>query len=115
MRIQSAVCLRFGLLPNLGKIFVDLWCVLRVFLSVPPVLVADPWDEDLIASLLSGLSIPFSSYPNLSIWSRTVPPITPKSTLQLGESTVLHDRYKLRVYWPIGVSVTSRLCLLFAL
>ncbi|XP_062857826.1 mitotic checkpoint serine/threonine-protein kinase BUB1 isoform X2 [Trichomycterus rosablanca] len=80
-----------------------------------PVLVSDPWDEDLIASLLSGLSTPFSSYPNLSVWSRAVPSVTPKSTLQLDESFrvdfVLGQGAFATVYQATNLSTSRKLIL----
>ncbi|KAL7889109.1 hypothetical protein AOLI_G00040830 [Acnodon oligacanthus] len=55
------------------------------------VLVSDPWDEDLIASLLSSLKTPLSSYPNLSVWTHSLPAITPKMTVQMGEESLQVD------------------------
>ncbi|XP_016370094.1 mitotic checkpoint serine/threonine-protein kinase BUB1, partial [Sinocyclocheilus rhinocerous] len=50
-------------------------------------LLSDPWDEELIVSLLSSLQPPLSSNPNLTAWSCRLPTITPKMTVQIaGES-----------------------------
>ncbi|XP_039522130.1 mitotic checkpoint serine/threonine-protein kinase BUB1 isoform X1 [Pimephales promelas] len=50
-------------------------------------LVRDPWDEELIVSLLSNLQPPLSSLPGLTAWSCRLPTITPKMTVQIaGES-----------------------------
>uniref|UniRef100_A0A672N8D7 BUB1 mitotic checkpoint serine/threonine kinase n=2 Tax=Sinocyclocheilus grahami TaxID=75366 RepID=A0A672N8D7_SINGR len=50
-------------------------------------LLSDPWDEELIMSLLSSLQPPLSSNPNLTAWSCRLPAITPKMTVQIaGES-----------------------------
>ncbi|XP_072537172.1 uncharacterized protein bub1 [Salminus brasiliensis] len=57
----------------------------------PSVLVSDPWDEDLIASQLSSLKTPLSSYPNLSVWSRCLPTITPRMTIQMAEESLRVD------------------------
>ncbi|XP_036438407.1 mitotic checkpoint serine/threonine-protein kinase BUB1 [Colossoma macropomum] len=57
----------------------------------PSVLVSDPWDEDLIASLLSSLKTPLSSYPNLRVWTHSLPAITPKMTVQMAEESLRVD------------------------
>ncbi|KAL1254759.1 hypothetical protein QQF64_016988 [Cirrhinus molitorella] len=50
-------------------------------------LLSDPWDEELLVSLLSNLQTPLSSHPNLTVWSCRLPTITPKMTVQIaGES-----------------------------
>ncbi|XP_053542019.1 mitotic checkpoint serine/threonine-protein kinase BUB1 isoform X2 [Ictalurus punctatus] len=62
--------------------------------SAPPtssVLISDPWDDDLIASLLAGLRTPLTSYPNLSTWSCGIPAITPKLTVQMGDECLRVD------------------------
>uniref|UniRef100_A0A8C1RAK0 BUB1 mitotic checkpoint serine/threonine kinase n=1 Tax=Cyprinus carpio TaxID=7962 RepID=A0A8C1RAK0_CYPCA len=49
--------------------------------------VSDPWDEELLVSLLSSLQPPLSSHHNLTVWSCGLPTITPKMTVQIaGES-----------------------------
>ncbi|XP_050993889.1 mitotic checkpoint serine/threonine-protein kinase BUB1 isoform X2 [Labeo rohita] len=49
--------------------------------------LSDPWDEELLVSLLSSLQPPLSSHPNLTVWSCRLPTITPKMTVQIaGES-----------------------------
>ncbi|MCJ8749848.1 hypothetical protein PDJAM_G00192300 [Pangasius djambal] len=55
------------------------------------VLISDPWDDDVIASLLAGLRTPLTSYPNLSTWSCCIPSITPKLTVQMGDVCVRVD------------------------
>ncbi|XP_066534081.1 mitotic checkpoint serine/threonine-protein kinase BUB1 [Hoplias malabaricus] len=57
----------------------------------PPVLVSDPWDEDLILSLLSSLKTPLSSYQNLSVWNQNLPSLSSRTTVQLGEETLRVD------------------------
>lgn len=57
----------------------------------PSVLVSDPWDEDLIDSLLSSLKTPLTSYPNLSLCTRGLPTLTPKMTVQMGEDSLRVD------------------------
>lgn len=61
----------------------------RMCVCVCVVLISDPWDDDLIASLLAGLRTPLTSYPNLSTWSCGIPAITPKLTVQMGENITL--------------------------
>ncbi|XP_015463993.3 mitotic checkpoint serine/threonine-protein kinase BUB1 isoform X2 [Astyanax mexicanus] len=57
----------------------------------PSVLVSDPWDEDLIDSLLSSLKTPLTSYPNLSLCTRGLPTLTPKMSVQMGEDSLRVD------------------------
>uniref|UniRef100_A0A4W4HJ52 Protein kinase domain-containing protein n=1 Tax=Electrophorus electricus TaxID=8005 RepID=A0A4W4HJ52_ELEEL len=59
--------------------------------AAPTRLVPDPWDEDLIASLLSGLLTPLSSSPSLSVCSLDVPTITPMMTVNMAEDCVRVD------------------------
>ncbi|XP_030627985.1 mitotic checkpoint serine/threonine-protein kinase BUB1-like [Chanos chanos] len=54
-------------------------------------LVPDPWDEDLICSLLSKLQTPLSAYPNFSSWNCNVPNIVPKMTVQMAEESLRVD------------------------
>ncbi|KAA0709004.1 Mitotic checkpoint serine/threonine-protein kinase BUB1 [Triplophysa tibetana] len=54
-------------------------------------LVSDPWDEDLIASLLSNLQPPLSSRPNLTVWTCRLPSITPKMTVQIAGQSLRVD------------------------
>ncbi|XP_053347178.1 mitotic checkpoint serine/threonine-protein kinase BUB1 isoform X2 [Clarias gariepinus] len=56
-----------------------------------PVLVSDPWDEALIVSLLAGLRTPLTSHPSLSTWSCCVPSISPKLTVQMGDTSLRVD------------------------
>ncbi|KAK2846292.1 hypothetical protein Q7C36_011146 [Tachysurus vachellii] len=55
------------------------------------VLISDPWDDDLIVSLLAGLHTPLSSFPNLNSWTCSIPPITPKLSVQLGDERLRVD------------------------
>ncbi|XP_012875174.1 PREDICTED: mitotic checkpoint serine/threonine-protein kinase BUB1-like [Dipodomys ordii] len=50
--------------------------------------VENPWDNDLILKLLSGLSKPVSSYPNTFMHQYKLPTIKPKTEFQLGPSLV---------------------------
>ncbi|XP_056620883.1 mitotic checkpoint serine/threonine-protein kinase BUB1 isoform X2 [Triplophysa dalaica] len=54
-------------------------------------MVSDPWDEDLIASLLSNLQPPLSSRPNLTVWTCRLPSITPKMTVQIAGQSLRVD------------------------
>ncbi|KAL0967302.1 hypothetical protein UPYG_G00250490 [Umbra pygmaea] len=54
-------------------------------------LVSNPWDEDLISSLLSKLSTPISSWPNFITWDCKVPNITPKMTITMGAGSLQVD------------------------
>ncbi|XP_067272708.1 mitotic checkpoint serine/threonine-protein kinase BUB1-like isoform X1 [Pseudorasbora parva] len=79
-------------------------------------LVPDPWDEELIASLLSGLEPPLSAHPNLTIWSCGLPTITPKMTVQIpGESLrvdfVLGRGAFATVYQATNLTTSQKLCL----
>ena len=53
--------------------------------------VENPWDEELIFKLLSGLSKPVSSYPNTYEWTCTLPAVKPKIEFQLGSLLVYID------------------------
>ena len=53
--------------------------------------VENPWDEELIFKLLSGLSKPVSSYPNTYEWPCKLPAIKPKTEFQLGKYHMGHD------------------------
>ncbi|XP_076872776.1 uncharacterized protein bub1 isoform X2 [Brachyhypopomus gauderio] len=84
--------------------------------AAPSRLVPDPWDEDLIASLLSGLPTPLSSYPGLSTWSRSLPTITPKMTMQLAGENLQVDFVLGRgafatVYQATNLSTSQKLIL----
>ncbi|XP_058249157.1 mitotic checkpoint serine/threonine-protein kinase BUB1 isoform X2 [Hemibagrus wyckioides] len=62
--------------------------------SAPPtasVLISDPWDDDLIVSLLAGLRTPLSSYPNLNTWSCRIPSIVPKLAVEMGDDHLRVD------------------------
>ncbi|XP_005400685.1 PREDICTED: mitotic checkpoint serine/threonine-protein kinase BUB1 [Chinchilla lanigera] len=51
-------------------------------------IIENPWDEELILKLLSGLSKPVSSYPNTFEWQCKLPAIKPKTEFQLGSLLV---------------------------
>lgn len=53
--------------------------------------VADPWDDELIASLLSRLHIPLTSYPNCITWQCKVPSLIPKTTIRMGNDSLRVD------------------------
>ncbi|XP_020942705.1 mitotic checkpoint serine/threonine-protein kinase BUB1 isoform X1 [Sus scrofa] len=59
--------------------------------SAPDFTVENPWDEELILKLLSGLSKPVSSYPNIYEWQCKLPAIKPKTEFQLGSLVVYID------------------------
>jgi len=48
-------------------------------------LVSDPWDQDLIARLLSALSPPLAAHPRCVSWPCKLPAICPKTTISMGE------------------------------
>ncbi|XP_029589839.1 mitotic checkpoint serine/threonine-protein kinase BUB1 isoform X3 [Salmo trutta] len=54
-------------------------------------LVSDPWDEELISSLLSKLSTPLTSQPNFITWQCKVPSIAPKMTIKMGKGSLRVD------------------------
>ncbi|KAK7150859.1 hypothetical protein R3I93_011954 [Phoxinus phoxinus] len=79
-------------------------------------LVSDPWDEELIVSLLSNLQPPLSSHPDLTVWSCRLPTITPKMTVQIaGESLrvdfVLGQGAFATVYQATNLMTTRKLIL----
>lgn len=49
-------------------------------------LVSDPWDTELVSTLLSSLSTPLTSDPRCITWPCGVPRIAPKMTLSMGKS-----------------------------
>ncbi|KAM6954377.1 mitotic checkpoint serine/threonine-protein kinase BUB1 [Aplochiton taeniatus] len=53
--------------------------------------VADPWDDDLIASLLSRLPTPLTSYANCITWQCKVPNLIPKTTIRMGDDSLRVD------------------------
>ncbi|XP_057599427.1 mitotic checkpoint serine/threonine-protein kinase BUB1 [Hippopotamus amphibius kiboko] len=59
--------------------------------DTPNFTVENPWDEELILKLLSGLSKPVSSYPNTYEWQCKLPAIKPKTEFQLGSLLVYVD------------------------
>uniref|UniRef100_A0A2R8MQ62 BUB1 mitotic checkpoint serine/threonine kinase n=1 Tax=Callithrix jacchus TaxID=9483 RepID=A0A2R8MQ62_CALJA len=54
----------------------------------PNFIVENPWDDKLIFKLLSGLSKPVSSYPNVFEWQCKLPAIKPKTEFQLGSELI---------------------------
>uniref|UniRef100_A0A8C7KNA4 Mitotic checkpoint serine/threonine-protein kinase BUB1 n=1 Tax=Oncorhynchus kisutch TaxID=8019 RepID=A0A8C7KNA4_ONCKI len=54
-------------------------------------LFSDPWDDELISSLLSKLPIPLTSQPNFITWQCKVPSIAPKMTIKMGEGSLRVD------------------------
>ncbi|PNJ19978.1 BUB1 isoform 2 [Pongo abelii] len=56
--------------------------------DAPNFIVGNPWDDKLIFKLLSGLSKPVSSYPNIFEWQCKLPAIKPKTEFQLGSKLV---------------------------
>ena len=61
--------------------------------DAPNFTVENPWDEELILKLLSGLSKPVSSYPNTYEWACKLPAIKPKTEFQLGSLLVYIDHF----------------------
>uniref|UniRef100_A0A8B9YZE7 Mitotic checkpoint serine/threonine-protein kinase BUB1 n=1 Tax=Bos mutus grunniens TaxID=30521 RepID=A0A8B9YZE7_BOSMU len=61
--------------------------------DAPNFTVENPWDEELILKLLSGLSKPVSSYPNTYEWPYKLPAIKPKTEFQLGSLLVYVDHF----------------------
>ncbi|XP_037607527.1 mitotic checkpoint serine/threonine-protein kinase BUB1 isoform X1 [Sebastes umbrosus] len=51
-------------------------------------LASDPWDDELISSLLSSLSPPLTSHPRCITWQCNVPNITPKTTISMGKASL---------------------------
>uniref|UniRef100_A0A8C0DT54 BUB1 mitotic checkpoint serine/threonine kinase n=1 Tax=Balaenoptera musculus TaxID=9771 RepID=A0A8C0DT54_BALMU len=60
-------------------------------IDAPDFPVENPWDDELIVKLLSGLSKPVSSYPNTYEWQCKLPAIKPKTEFQLGSLLVYVD------------------------
>ncbi|XP_062065839.1 mitotic checkpoint serine/threonine-protein kinase BUB1 [Lepus europaeus] len=56
--------------------------------SAPNFTIENPWDDRLILRLLSGLSKPVNSYPNVFEWQCKLPAIKPKTEFQLGSLMV---------------------------
>ncbi|XP_019518410.1 PREDICTED: mitotic checkpoint serine/threonine-protein kinase BUB1 [Hipposideros armiger] len=59
---------------------------------VPNLTIVNPWDDELILKLLSGLSQPVCSHPDAFEWPCKLPAIKPKSEFQLGSLLVYIDR-----------------------
>ncbi|XP_060024641.1 mitotic checkpoint serine/threonine-protein kinase BUB1 isoform X3 [Lagenorhynchus albirostris] len=60
-------------------------------IDAPDFTVENPWDDELIVKLLSGLSKPVSSYANTYEWQCKLPAIKPKTEFQLGSLLVYVD------------------------
>ncbi len=71
---------------------------------------SDPWDEELMVSLLSSLQPPLSSHPNLTIWSGRLPTISPKMTVQIGTSSAPHFQCCLLAHITLGAASCSLIC-----
>ncbi|XP_051000546.1 mitotic checkpoint serine/threonine-protein kinase BUB1 [Acomys russatus] len=56
--------------------------------TAPNFTIENPWDDELILKLLSGLSKPVSSYSNTFEWQCKLPAIKPKTEFQLGSLLV---------------------------
>ncbi|XP_076128895.1 mitotic checkpoint serine/threonine-protein kinase BUB1 isoform X1 [Alosa pseudoharengus] len=55
--------------------------------AAPSHLVPDPWNDELINTLLSRLDIPLTSYPSVTTWECNLPSVSPKMTTTMaGES-----------------------------
>ncbi|XP_037663580.1 mitotic checkpoint serine/threonine-protein kinase BUB1 [Choloepus didactylus] len=57
----------------------------------PNFVVENPWDDNVILKLLSGLSKPVSSYPNTFEWQYKLPAVKPKAEFRLGSLLVCVD------------------------
>lgn len=56
--------------------------------NAPNFTIENPWDDELIVKLLSGLPKPVSSYSNTFEWQCKLPAIKPKTEFQLGSLLV---------------------------
>ncbi|XP_031227703.1 mitotic checkpoint serine/threonine-protein kinase BUB1 isoform X2 [Mastomys coucha] len=56
--------------------------------NAPNFTIEDPWDDELILKLLSGLSKPVTSYSNTFEWQSKLPAIKTKTEFQLGSLLV---------------------------
>ncbi|XP_065819535.1 mitotic checkpoint serine/threonine-protein kinase BUB1 isoform X2 [Labrus bergylta] len=54
-------------------------------------LVSDPWDDELIAYLLSTLTPPLTSHPRCITWQCALPNISPKMTISMGKASLRVD------------------------
>lgn len=52
-----------------------------------PLLLSDPWDNELISHLLSALNPPLNSHPHYITWSCNMPAINPRMTITMGRTT----------------------------
>ncbi|XP_056150218.1 mitotic checkpoint serine/threonine-protein kinase BUB1 [Lampris incognitus] len=55
-------------------------------------LISNPWDSEMIDSLLSRLSSPLTANPNYFTWQCKVPKIAPKTTVTMGKASLRVDR-----------------------
>lgn len=49
-----------------------------------PLLMSNPWNDELISRMLSTLTPPLSSHPQCTTWSFSVPAISPRMTITMG-------------------------------
>ncbi|XP_034352743.1 mitotic checkpoint serine/threonine-protein kinase BUB1 isoform X2 [Arvicanthis niloticus] len=56
--------------------------------NAPNFTIENPWDDELILKLLSGLSKPVTSYSNTFVWQSKLPAIKTKTEFQLGSLLV---------------------------
>ncbi|KAF7669566.1 hypothetical protein LDENG_00173800 [Lucifuga dentata] len=54
-------------------------------------LVEDPWNDELIAALLSTLTPPLSTHPRCITWQCRIPTIIPKITISMGTASLRVD------------------------
>ncbi|KAM9355657.1 mitotic checkpoint serine/threonine-protein kinase BUB1 isoform 2-T2 [Pholidichthys leucotaenia] len=54
-------------------------------------LISDPWDSELISSLMSSLSPPLTAHPHCIRWSCGIPNISPKMVLRMGSESLTVD------------------------
>lgn len=68
----------------------------RTARSGPVQLVSDPWDNELIADLLSTLNPPLTFHPRCITWQCNIPNISPKMTISMGKE----DSCNCSFYFP---------------
>ncbi|XP_010881100.2 mitotic checkpoint serine/threonine-protein kinase BUB1 isoform X2 [Esox lucius] len=78
--------------------------------------VSNPWDEELILSLLSRLPTPLDSLPNFITWGCKVPNIAPKMNIQMGDGSlwvncVLGQGAFATVYQAIDLTTSEKMIL----
>lgn len=70
--------------------------------AAPPPPPPNPWDDDLIADLLSSLAPPLTAHPRYHASSCAVPAIIPKMTIAMGTATPTEGGGSLLVFPPNG-------------